>query len=133
MSKATMITFTKEEVELFHQIGKYADYIDNNFHNVPSPEENCPTEFNQFKTMFLEFLELFEKFYEAGIYRYMHRRTKEMDNLLTKLTKNAEFLESNESFWDNIYEWSLIKGNNIEIDYIIAQYIENYGVVLQLQ
>jgi hypothetical protein len=90
---------------------------------VPSPEENNLTGFNEFKTKFLEFFELFVKFYEAGIYKYMHRRTKEMDKLFTKLNKNVELLESNETFCNNIDDWCLIKGNNIEIDYIIAEFI----------
>ena len=123
MNKEPLVTFTNEEVNLFGKIGQLADYIDNNFHNVPSPEENNLTGFNEFKTKFLEFFELFAKFYEAGIYKYMHRRTKEMDKLFTKLTKNSELLESNETFCNNIDEWFLIKGNNIEIDYIIAEFI----------
>ena len=126
MDKSIIVTFTEEEVSYFEKLGDFAYYIDNNFYNIPSVEENKPDEFLYFKRIYEEFFDLFVKFHNAGKYKFKHRRTIEMDNLYTKLIKNLNLLESHTTFCDNIENWSVIVGNNKEIDYIIDKYIDNY-------
>jgi hypothetical protein len=128
----TIVSFTYEEKKLFHQIGELADYIDNNFYHVPVPleyeenEENSEYEFNEFKLKVERFFKLFEDFYELGTYKYKDRRTIEMDKLYTKLINNKKLLEGTvKNYHDNIENWSYIRGNNIEIDYIIDEYKKN--------
>lgn len=121
--KYTFIVFTKKEVERFNELAEQANYIDENFYNVPFPEENKQDEFLQFKNKYIKFFNLFIDFHNSGTYKYKHRRTIEMDNLFAKLINNMELLKSNEKYSNNINEWSLIRGNNIEIDNIINNFI----------
>jgi hypothetical protein len=49
-----------------------------------------------------------------------------MDKLYTKLINNKKLLEGTvKNYHDNIENWSYIRGNNIEIDYIIDEYKKN--------
>jgi hypothetical protein len=120
-----MYDFTNKELRHVYELGKLADYIDNNYYNIPTPEENKPDEFEKFKTCFEHFMTIFEEFHNAGEYVFKGKRTIEMDNLYTKLLTNRLLLQSQDYFWEHINDWHYIQGNNAEIDYIINYYIEH--------
>ena len=124
----TYISVSKPEINLY--IAKLAYEIDNEFYNIPhpqeKPEENKTLLFEEFKQKNLLFKQLFESSIKKnGISDiYDDRRIEECHNLLNKLSVNISILETHEIFWERMpNEWNLIRGTNKELDYFIDENI----------